>query len=181
MLCSKFVEMACGDSLNCEIKCSYDSLTKTLKFPLRNIDWIQFACTNPRFGQIIGYDPKTEADLTKDKAEIPAGRHIYPVVRIMPQKTILENYSALYVYCDAVAYQIVGDTQTPLLGVVPVQGEPNDQVYWNFNPPYYMTVNQQSLNSVEIRICTNGGDPFPFASEGQVVCRLHFRRKHHLF
>ena len=93
------------------------------------------------------------------------------------RRAFLHKYSTMYIYCDAVKYQIIVYTQAPLLAALPIQGTQNEQCFWSFNPPYYISVNQKALASIEIRICTDTGDLFPFDSSGRVVVQMHFRRQ----
>ena len=89
----------------------------------------------------------------------------------------LHKYTTMYIYSDAVKYQIIGETQAPLLATLPFQGNPNEQCFWSFNPPYYISVTQKALSSMEIRICTDTGDLVPIETSGRVVVLLHFRRQ----
>ena len=52
----------------------------------------------------------------------------------------LNNTHALFVYNDLIQSQIVGDTLTPLLDVVTVQGGPEDLVCSRFDKPHYKPV-----------------------------------------
>ena len=52
------------------------------------------------------------------------------------RRAFLDKYTTMYIYCDAVKYQIIGDTQAPLLATLPIQGISNEQCVWSFNPPY---------------------------------------------
>ena len=52
----------------------------------------------------------------------------------------LNNTHALFVYNDLIQPQIVGDTLTPLLDVVAVQGGPGDLVCSRFDKPHYKPV-----------------------------------------
>jgi hypothetical protein len=79
------------------------------------------------------------------------------------------------VYTDIIDYVLVGNTQTPLLGYLPVLSQRGDQAYWNFNPAYYVRVKENSVRSISIRLCTDSGSTINFES-GNVICRLHFRR-----
>ena len=96
------------------------------------------------------------------------------------RRAFLYKHTIMYIYCDAVKYTIIGDTQAPLLATLLIQGTPNEQCFWGFNPPYYISVNQKALSSFEIRICTDTGDLFPFDHSGRVVVQLHFRRQRSL-
>ena len=91
-----------------------------------------------------------------------------------PQVDLIQS---MFVYSDIIKYQTVGDVQAPLLGVLPVKGESKHQSYWACQPPYYIPIVSNNFNTINIRLCTDSGDPFPLVDNGKVICRLHFRRK----
>ena len=93
-------------------------------------------------------------------------------------KSVVDTITSIYVYSDISKYQTVGDSQVPLIGVFPVQGKDGDQLYWNFNPPYYIPVASSTMASINIHLCDDRGEDIPFQKEGKVVARLHFRRRH---
>lgn len=94
---------------------------------------------------------------------------------------MLDNLSSMYVYSDLIKYQLVGDSEAPLLGVVPLLNDASQaqQVYYSFNPPYYIPLAKKYFDSIEININTDWGESFPFSDfdKAKVICRLHFRRK----
>lgn len=83
---------------------------------------------------------------------------------------------SLYVYCDLVSPQIVGDSMQPLLRILPVGGHYGDVVHRVFVAPHYMDVLQKDFSSVTITIKTDRDLPVPFKF-GKSVMKLHFRRK----
>ncbi|KAF0151799.1 MAG: hypothetical protein FD188_3435 [Ignavibacteria bacterium] len=84
----------------------------------------------------------------------------------------------MYIYCDVIKYQIVGDSQAPLIATMPIHGSRNQKCFWEFNPPYYFPVNKKSITSIEMKFCTEKAEPFPFdPNNSWVVVRLHFRRQ----
>ena len=89
-----------------------------------------------------------------------------------------DTLKSMYIYSDIIKYQMVGDVQAPLLGILPVQGRYREQVFWHFTPPYYIPVSKNHIETIEIRLCTDTGEVFPILGNGKVISRLHFRRKH---
>ena len=89
----------------------------------------------------------------------------------------LFNINTIYVYSDIGQYQLIGDTQAPLLGILPVEGSHKQQRFWSFAPAYYVPVNKSYITTIEIQLCTDIGDKIPFDTDSCVVTRLHFRRK----
>jgi len=83
---------------------------------------------------------------------------------------------AIYVYCNIVERQIVGDVLVPLLAKIPVSGEHDSIVHQVFNPPLYVPIVRNSIDTIEISIKddTNRGIQFQY---GKVILTLHFRRR----
>jgi hypothetical protein len=87
----------------------------------------------------------------------------------------LKPINSLYIYSDISDYVMVGNSQAPLLGILPVQSKWGDQAYWNFNPAYYVRVKQANIRTIALRVCDETGETVHFES-GHVICRLNFRR-----
>lgn len=83
--------------------------------------------------------------------------------------------TSLYVYCDIVAPQIVGNVHAPLLRIVPVSGNPGEIVDRNFTAPHYVPVLNKQFSTIEININTDQDKPFAFLF-GKSIVKLHFRR-----
>ena len=90
----------------------------------------------------------------------------------------LDPLTTMYVYTDIVKWQLVGDGESPLLGVVPIKGDLKDVSYFTFPHPYYVPLERHEISEINLKLKTDTGDPFPLVKNGKVVCRLHFRRKH---
>ena len=84
----------------------------------------------------------------------------------------------LYVYCSVSDYVRIGDTEAPLLAVIPF----NPEVCINllqektFKLPMYVPVIQNPISQIDIAIYDGAGELVPFASEAVTSLRLHFRR-----
>lgn len=154
-----------SSNTSCKLTPVYNPITKTIKFLKENISSFQILSFKKDFAQCIGF----ETQLWNDQLFVAQADTI-------TQKAHLNNQNSMNVYCDIIKYQIVGDTQAPLLATLPVHGNPNEEFYWPFFPPYYISLNQNNISSIEIKICTESGDPFPFDKSGRVVCKLHFKR-----
>ncbi len=83
---------------------------------------------------------------------------------------------AMYIYCDLVANQIVGDSLVPLLRTVTVEGKHEDVVCKIFNTPHYLPVSRKEFDSIEISINDDQSKPIMFQF-GKVIVKLHFRRQ----
>ena len=87
----------------------------------------------------------------------------------------LARLNIIFVYTDIIDTVLVGNTQAPMLGYFPIQRKWGDESYWNFNPPYYVTVMESSIRTISIRLCDEKGETVAFESN-TVICRLNFRR-----
>ena len=83
----------------------------------------------------------------------------------------------LYVYCDLVRHQRVGDAYVPLLRTLTVPERVlGDVVERQFTNIHYGTLERGIFDSVEIHIVDGTGANVPF-EHGDVIVKLHFRRK----
>jgi hypothetical protein len=84
---------------------------------------------------------------------------------------------SLYVYSDIVKEQRVGDSMSPLFALVPVKGVLGNRVHYCVNPLTYLPVNRDYIDSINIIITDEYGNPVVFPDDVEnVVCRLRFRR-----
>ena len=89
---------------------------------------------------------------------------------------VKRGFRLLYVYCDVGAHSIVGDTKSPLLRVVNIEGRHGEFVRNVFAQPHYVPVGRREFGSVTITINNELGKPITLRS-GQFVITLHFRRR----
>lgn len=82
----------------------------------------------------------------------------------------------IYLYCDVVRYNIVGDTLAPLLRVVQIRGKAGEYVSATYDPPYYKPLSKFRFDTIEVALRNDAGDRIPF-KYGRVVATLHFRRR----
>lgn len=83
---------------------------------------------------------------------------------------------SIFVYCNLIAPQIVGDTQTQLLKVVPLRGKLGDLVDIDFPNIHYVELLTRKFSTVEIYIRGSDGQTIGF-KYGKVIVKLHFRKK----
>ena len=150
-----------------KLRCTYDRITQTIFFEKENINIFRIATLNKGVHDIIG----TITECYHEKL------YISEPSTFTAKKAHIKKYNSMYIYCDVIKYQIVGDSQAPLIATMPIQGSRNQQSFWEFNPPYYIPVNKKSITSIEMKICTEKAEPFPFDPNSWVVVRLHFRRQ----
>ena len=82
---------------------------------------------------------------------------------------------ALYVYCDLVQPQLVGNRREKLLRIVPVKGKYGEIVGNTFTAPHYVPVLDKQFSTIEVSIKTDMNKPFAF-QYGKTVVKLHFRK-----
>lgn len=84
------------------------------------------------------------------------------------------NY--LWIYCNLVQPQIVGDTMTDLLATVPIKVEQNSTInFMRFERPQFVPLKTHDFNSIRIEIKDHQDQLFPFQF-GAVLIRLCFRK-----
>jgi hypothetical protein len=89
---------------------------------------------------------------------------------------LLNFYDVLYVYCDIVSYQRIGDQYGKLIRTITKTSEFNKSVEKIYTNPHYLPVSNQIINSINIRITAPTGIPVHFASDtSKVVVKLHFK------
>lgn len=86
--------------------------------------------------------------------------------------------SHMYVYCDLVDPQLVGDTVAPLLKIVNI--DMSDYTYGShkivhFNDPHYVPVIKSMFESVEVDLRDSRGEKLPFQF-GTTCMKLHLRQ-----
>ena len=95
---------------------------------------------------------------------------------LSPYVADLFPVSTIYVYCDIVQPQIVGDTNAQLLRSIPVRGKSGDIITETFSNVQYVPIQTKSFQDIEIVLRTDTGDPVSF-ERGKVVITLHLRQR----
>lgn len=88
----------------------------------------------------------------------------------------LDPVDSLYVYCDVVEPRVVGDTQVPLLRIVPAEGKHGELVTRIYENVHYVRLQQKSFQTIEINIRDRTGNKVPF-EQGTLNVTLHFRQR----
>lgn len=103
--------------------------------------------------------------------DFPPGKHeaTYPL-------DLRAGFDSIYIYCDLVAPQIVGNTKAPLLRIISIQGDYGQMVNQIFPSPHYVPVLHRNFSSIKISINTDQDKPVPFQF-GKSVVKLHFRKQ----
>ena len=102
---------------------------------------------------------------------------VYQLENVGTKTPRFDAVHSLYIYSDIVKEQRVGDTTAPLLEIVPVKGVPGNRIHHSVNPLTYLPVNRDYMDSINIVIMDEYGNPVVFPDDVEnVVCRLRFRR-----
>jgi hypothetical protein len=80
----------------------------------------------------------------------------------------------LYVYCDIVKPQIVGNLLAPLLQIVNVEGKYVDTIGRIYITPHYVPVLKKTFNTIEMNIKDDQNRSITF-EYGKTIVKLHFR------
>ena len=139
-----------------EVQLSLDTLNRKVTVHLQNKVEVYFS----DIGQMLGFLPKEVISKTSTairEADLDHGFH------------------DLYVYCDIIQPQYVGDALVPLLRIVPVEGKDGERISKSFIRPQYVPVSRKQFESIEVNIKRDTGETVPFEF-GRVLLTLHFRQ-----
>jgi hypothetical protein len=89
---------------------------------------------------------------------------------------VKKGLNSLYVYCPLVELRMVGNSQVPLLSIVPVEGRDGEMITRVFDPIQYCPLLQRRFQTVVIDIRDDTGSIVPF-ERGRVVVTLHCRKR----
>ena len=135
---------------------SYETLNRKLTVHIQNNFEVFFSYC----GSMLGF--------TKDD--------IYSKTTTAKREVDLDlGFHNLYVYCDIVQSQFVGDAQVPLLRIVPVEGRDGERVSKIFMNPQYLPISRKQFESIEVNIKSDTGENISFEA-GRVLLTLHLRR-----
>ena len=84
----------------------------------------------------------------------------------------------LYLYSNISDYVRVGNTEAPLLAVIPFQSTNTcgDLVEKSFNVPMYVHVSRDFISQIDIYIYDGSGELVPFTDQAVTSIRLHYRK-----
>jgi len=87
------------------------------------------------------------------------------------------GFTTLYIHCNIVEPQIIGNIRSELLRTVPVNNNQKfgDTVHKLFTSPHYVNVLHKNFDNILVEIRSDEGLPVPF-EYGKVIVKLHFRK-----
>ena len=141
----------------------FDPISKhtTMKF---NKDVISSIRLSEHLQYVLGFE---ERDLHNWNTYKDMGK--YPI-------DMRAGIDALYVYCDLVENQIIGNVREPLLRILPVKGTYGEIIDQDFVARHYVPVLNKEFSTVEISIKGDSNVLIPFAF-GKVIVKLHFKKR----
>ena len=83
--------------------------------------------------------------------------------------------SNIYIYCNIVDFEVVGNIYTRLLRTVKTIGKFGAEIQHIYINPHYKKVSQTKVKDIEIMICDDQGELVKF-EYGKVLLVLHFRK-----
>ena len=145
-----------GDRFKDDVKFSYDPLRRIVTVHLQNSAEVYFS----DIGQMLGFSPKGIISKTSTGER---------------EADLEHSFHDLYVYCDIIQPQYVGDALVPLLRIIPVEGKDGQRISKSFVRPQYVPVIRKQFESIEVNIKRDTGEPVPFEF-GRVLLTLHFQQ-----
>ena len=90
--------------------------------------------------------------------------------------------NTIFLYCDLVQNEILGDSRTALLRVIPLTersttAKHQQQNYQTFNNPQWRRIVKSSIESFSVSLRNETGQMVPFLSRGRTNLTLHFRQR----
>ena len=126
-----------------EVQLSLDTLNRKVTVHLQNKVEVYFS----DIGQMLGFLPKqviSKTSTAEREADLDHGFH------------------DLYLYCEIIQPQYVGDALVSLLRIVPVVGKDGERISKSFIRPQYVPVSRKEFESIEVNIKRDAGETVPF-------------------
>ena len=109
---------------NNDVSFSYDTISRKVTVHVQNNSELNF----DNFGYMLGFSPEQVISKTTKG----------------PREVDLEHgFHDLYIYCNIIQPQYVGDTLLPLLRIIPVEGKDGERISKSFVRPQYVPVSRK--------------------------------------
>ena len=138
-----------------DVRFLHDALSRKVTVHLQNKTEVYFS----DIGQMLGISPNKVISRTSNAERAVGLEH---------------GFHDLYVYCDIIQSQYVGDALVPLLRIVPVEGKDGERISKSFIRPQYVPVSGRQFETIEVNIKPDTGEFVPFEFK-RVLLTLHFR------
>ena len=144
------------DRFKDDVQFSFDTQNRKVTVHLQNDTEVYFSDIR----QMLGFSSNTRISSTSIAAR---------------EADLEQGFHDLYVYCDIIQVQFVGDALVPLLRIVPVEGVDGQRISKSFERPHYLPVSRREFETIEVNIKRDTGESVPFEL-GKVLLTLHFRQ-----
>ena len=144
------------DRFKDELQLSFDTLNRKVTVRLQNKVEVYFS----EIGQMLGFSPNNVIS-SRSTAERAVD--------------LEHSFHDLYVYCDIIQSQYVGDVLVPLLRIVPVEGKDGERISKSFTRRQYVPVGRKQFKTIEVNIKRDTGETVPLEF-GRVLLTLPFRQ-----
>ena len=157
----------------------YNSITKQLNASNIGFKTIQFVSSEPSILSNLGFHYiKTHQHKAVNGYDQDRVYYVFNGTKAgAPKLQTQTSNKFMHIHSNIIQHQNVGHRKAQLLGIVPVRAEHGGQKYWKCDPPFYLPLKTSELDSIEIKIENEIGEPFPFTPDTNVIIRLHFRRR----
>ena len=161
-----------------DISFHYNSTTKQLNASLIGFNSIQFVSAEPSILSNLGFHYiKTHRHKAVNRNDKDRLYYVFDgTMTGTPKLQTQTNNNFMYIHSNIIQHQNLGHQKAQLLAIVPVRTAHGEQSYWKCDPPFYIPLKTSELDSIDIKILNEKGEPFPFTPDTNVIIRLHFRR-----
>ena len=129
-----------------------------------------------KWGYSLELSKKLQYILGYDASVVITGEHYDSINYSEHPPDLTGGFTSLFVYCDLIAPQIVGNVNAQVVRVVNIEAKEFGQnVDMQYSNPHYVPVLKKDFSSIEIDIKDDRGQLVPFEF-GKVCVKLHFRR-----
>jgi len=159
----------------------YNSTTNQLNASLIGFKSIQFVSSEPSILSNLGFHYiKTHQHKAVNGFDQDRLYYVFDGTMAGTPKLQTQNQNNfMYIHSNIIQHQNVGHQKAQLLALVPVRADHGGQKYWKCDPPFYIPLKTSELDTIDIKILNEKGEPFPFPPDTNVIIRLHFRRRPH--
>lgn len=129
---------------------------------------------------LIGFQEFTSATQRNLKIQLAlnGGDEIPKTKALSGIMNLNSGIHSLFCYSSLVRNTMVGDTQVPLLRIVPVQGNDGDYIYETFEDRQYLPLASHRFSTIQVLIGDRLGNKIKFShGSAPVIIVLHFKRK----
>ena len=183
VFCEKFDEVF-KPHYGIALKMETDPTTKVVTFRNNNNETVRYFFTDQLIPRIFGCAATTPDWLRKLGAEgrlenRPALQQIYSMAEVGSDPPKMHHrFHTMYVYCDIIQYQVVGDTDAQLLAMIPISDGWAERKQYIASNPNYVSLCKSHVSDISIWIYDDRGNKMAFPERPDPInISLRFRKK----